>query len=127
MTRLDPNEREALENTLAWFIQEYDRQCVPVLSAYVQGSITIEEQTNQCEKIWQRLFEQYQKQIQDLMLARARTATKKVLEELKQEMRMHTVPEGNHLITRSYLENTIDFKIAELLGEKPPQAFSNPP
>lgn len=31
--------------------------------------------------------------------------------KLKEEMRMHTVPEGSDLITRSYLENSIDFML----------------
>lgn len=36
------------------------------------------------------------------------------LEQLKTDMRMHTVPEGQNLITRSYLENSIDFVIKRL-------------
>lgn len=36
------------------------------------------------------------------------------LEAIKEEMKMHTVPEGQGLITRSYLNNTIDFKIKAL-------------
>lgn len=52
---------------------------------------------------------------QEIMTLKAKT--KAVLLKIKEEMRMHTVPEGRGLITRSYLENTIDFEIKELSDE----------
>lgn len=43
-----------------------------------------------------------------------REAVTAKLLKLKEEMKMHTVPEGRDLITRSYLNNSIDFEIAAL-------------
>lgn len=40
------------------------------------------------------------------------------LEKLKSDMTMHTVPEGKHLITRSYLNNAIDFELSQLKQEE---------
>lgn len=51
---------------------------------------------------------------QEAILKEINTQTIKVLEEVKEEMKMHTVPEGVGLITRSYLNNTINFKIKQL-------------
>ena len=42
--------------------------------------------------------------------------TAKALKQLKADMQMHTVPEGKHLITRSYLNNSIDFMVEKLEG-----------
>lgn len=39
------------------------------------------------------------------------TAVEEALLKLKEEMKMHTVPESTRLITRTYLNNSIDFMI----------------
>jgi hypothetical protein len=39
---------------------------------------------------------------------------KAILEKLKTDLAMHTVPEGTDLLTRSYVNNAIDFAIGQL-------------
>ena len=54
----------------------------------------------------------------DLIAQERRKAKIEVLEKLKDTIKMHTVPEGRGLITRSYLNNSIDFMLAELKEDK---------
>src|SRR5690349_17724896 len=53
--------------------------------------------------------------IADYILAREakliRDAEIALLQRIQQEMAMHTVPEGKGLVSRSYLNNTLDFMI----------------
>lgn len=53
-----------------------------------------------------------------LLDLRERATARDVLLKLKEEMAMHTVPEGRGLIARSYLNNTIDFEVAQLAAQK---------
>ena len=41
-----------------------------------------------------------------------------LLDNLEQSIKQHTVPEGSHLVTRSYVLNAIKFAKSELNGEK---------
>jgi len=50
----------------------------------------------------------------DKITALIQQEVEETLQRIKKEMEMHTVPEGANLITRSYLNNTIDFEIAKL-------------
>lgn len=52
------------------------------------------------------------------LLALHTKAVVATLLKLKEEMKMHTVPEGTDLITRSYLNNSIDFIIAQLSAKE---------
>lgn len=53
------------------------------------------------------------------LAAREQRLVAEALLKLKEEMRQHTVPEGRGLITRSYLENSIDFMIAGIEANRP--------
>lgn len=50
----------------------------------------------------------------DGLLKLQKAAVREALTRLKKDMEMHTVPEGKGLITRSYLNNSIDFELAKL-------------
>ncbi len=46
--------------------------------------------------------------------AHSRRQTEQALTRIQTEMRMHTVPEGTGLITRSYLDRTIEFELKRM-------------
>ena len=45
-------------------------------------------------------------------------SVKEAYEELKGELRFHTISENSDDMSKQYVMNTLDFKIAELKGEK---------
>jgi hypothetical protein len=59
-------------------------------------------------------FQRHKAYARERLLAWRSKAVKQVLLKIKEEMRMHTVPEGHELITRHYLEKTIEFEIGRL-------------
>lgn len=61
-----------------------------------------------------KAFKRIDREVLDLIAQERRKAKIEVLEKLKDTIKMHTVPEGRGLITRSYLNNSIDFMLAEL-------------
>lgn len=89
--------------------------------------IPIENLEQQILRVWEREFNPKNnppmpvtllEELKELIESQCGAAAIKELEKVKFEMKMHTVPEGRHLITRSYLNNTIDFMVNELSTPK---------
>jgi len=63
-------------------------------------------------------FKRAEEALNQLIQQATDEAVQAALLKLKKDMQMHTVPEGFDLITRSYLNNSIDFMVSQLNTNK---------
>ena len=99
-----PNQSKQLEEEMRRLFKDYSVAVSAGMSATRPKTVDdANEALNACIKFATHLFDTY-----------SRDRVVETLEKLKTEMKMHTVPEGHDLITRHYLNNSIDFMVAAL-------------
>lgn len=52
-----------LQEILEMFYREYEDSCMPVLTAYAQGTISIEEQIRQTERLWNKAMKKAEQEL----------------------------------------------------------------
>jgi len=77
------DKTQAIEDSIEYFYQEYERSTLPVIMACSQGSITIEEQVRQCTKLWNKHLKTATQAINQLISDITTEARKTELEKLR--------------------------------------------